>query len=85
MINAACSDYVISVSTGHQVSEGTTNRRKYLEDRAKKLKIQMKDKASTRSDPQVLDNVRVYIDGFLSGTTDIEMKRIISGAGGQNV
>lgn len=33
--------------------------------------------------PNVLRNVRAYIDGFLENTTDIEMKRIITQAGGE--
>lgn len=28
-------------------------------------------------------NVRIYINGYLEGTTDIEMKRIVTIAGGQ--
>jgi len=31
----------------------------------------------------VLDGVRVYINGYLSDTTDIEMKRIVTQAGGK--
>lgn len=31
----------------------------------------------------VLRNVKAYIDGFLENTTDIEMKRIITEAGGE--
>jgi hypothetical protein len=31
----------------------------------------------------VLSNTRIYINGYLRGTTDIEMKRVIAEAGGQ--
>lgn len=56
--------------------------RQYLEERGKKLSIQRHEE--TRNDePQVLRNVRAYINGFLSDTTDIEMKRIVTRAGGQ--
>ncbi|KAL4076106.1 hypothetical protein J3A83DRAFT_4088376, partial [Scleroderma citrinum] len=75
------SDTVVSATTGHQRGErrGRSDARQYFEDRNKKLDLQRKeDKASAG----VLRNVRVYIGGYLSGTTDIEMKRVISLAGG---
>lgn len=56
--------------------------RQYLEERGKKLSIQ-REEESTNDEPQVLRNVRAYINGFLSDTTDIEMKRIVLRAGGQ--
>jgi hypothetical protein len=31
----------------------------------------------------ILSNTRIYINGYLRGTTDIEMKRVITEAGGQ--
>lgn len=34
------------------------------------------------SQKRVLENVRVYINGFLRDTTDIEMKRDVTLAGG---
>ncbi|KAJ7684031.1 hypothetical protein B0H17DRAFT_1073315 [Mycena rosella] len=74
--------YVFSTSTGHQVSEGKTNRRLYLEDRARKIKVQT-NAAAAPDEPQVLVNVRCYINGFLADTTDLEMKRIIVTAGGK--
>ncbi|KAJ8496129.1 hypothetical protein ONZ45_g12572 [Pleurotus djamor] len=39
-------------------------------------------KASGNSKASVLKGVRVYINGYLRNTTDIEMKRIVIGAGG---
>lgn len=74
--------YVFSTATGHQVSEGKTNRRLYLEDRTKKINVQSKE-ATTPEQPQVLVNVKCYINGFLANTTDLEMKRIIVAAGGK--
>lgn len=78
------SDHVVSCSSGHQVSEGRgmNQSRQYLEERGKKLSIQ-REEESTNDEPQVLRNVRAYINGFLSDTTDIEMKRIVLRAGGQ--
>ncbi|KAJ7498769.1 hypothetical protein FB451DRAFT_9543 [Mycena latifolia] len=74
--------YVFSTATGHQVSEGKTNRRLYLEDRARKIKVQTTEVVAPEQ-PQVLVNVRCYINGFLANTTDLEMKRIIVSAGGK--
>ena len=51
----------------------------YLEVRAKKLAEQLPQESTS----QVLRNVRVYINGYLEDTTDIEMKRIVTLAGGQ--
>ncbi|KAJ7507963.1 hypothetical protein B0H11DRAFT_1969509 [Mycena galericulata] len=74
--------HVFSTATGHQVSEGRTNRRLYLEDRAKKIGVQNSEVAPPEQ-PQVLVNVRCYINGFLANTTDLEMKRLIISAGGR--
>ncbi|KAG7449057.1 uncharacterized protein BT62DRAFT_963888 [Guyanagaster necrorhizus] len=74
------SDHVISTSTGHQVAEARISRRtEYFEARAQKLAQQ---REQGRSESQILRNTRIYIDGYLSGTTDIEMKRIVTEAGG---
>lgn len=75
--------HVTSVATGHQVSEGRGNRRLYLQHREQKLGVQRDASESAINEPQVLRNVRVYINGFLNETTDIEMKRIVIAAGGQ--
>ncbi|KAF8826890.1 hypothetical protein HHX47_DHR5000521 [Lentinula edodes] len=68
--------------TGHQVSESRRNHRPYLQERSRKLAVQ-KETINAAEQPQILSNVKVYIDGFLTGTTDIEMKRVVSRAGGQ--
>lgn len=77
-------DYVISTSTGHQVADGSRDRQLYDDDRRRKLAIQREPRTRCNGG-EVLKGVRVYINGFLSDTTDIEMKRIIAEAGGQNV
>jgi len=74
--------YVFSTATGHQVSEGSSNRRLYLEDRGKKINVQRSEETAPEK-PQVLTNIRCYINGFLADTTDLEMKRLIISAGGR--
>ncbi|KAJ6539492.1 hypothetical protein B0H19DRAFT_1179312 [Mycena capillaripes] len=85
--NSDCSEnatYVFSTATGHQVSEGSGNRRLYLEHRAQKISVQTTaQKTTTSEQPPVLMNTKCYISGFLENTTDLEMKRIISSAGGK--
>ncbi|KAG1892314.1 hypothetical protein F4604DRAFT_1698835 [Suillus subluteus] len=81
------SDYVVSAASGHQRSDrrGGGHGREYLDERSEKLEAQ-KHEECTRLTPKgkrgVLSGVRIYIGGYLAGTTDIEMKRIVSGAGG---
>jgi len=75
------SDHVVSLASGHQRSErrGGVNTG-YLEDRNKKIADQHEMPVS---EAKLLDNVRVYINGYLSDTTDIEFKRIVCLAGGR--
>jgi len=73
------SDHVVSAATGHQRGEGS-RRKGYFESRKAKLAEQ---KAEQKDECKVLEGVRLYIDGYLSDTTDIEMKRIVTMAGGQ--
>jgi len=76
--------FVFSTASGHQVSEGKTNRQLYLEARTKKMNVQTTEVTSLDSaQSQVLVNVRCYINGYLADTTDLEMKRIIISAGGK--
>ncbi|KII94844.1 hypothetical protein PLICRDRAFT_149102 [Plicaturopsis crispa FD-325 SS-3] len=74
-------DHVQSVATGHQRGDGSHARRIYLEDRSQKLE-QQKASPSMQTDGPLRD-VKLYINGYLSDTTDIEMKRIVTLAGGQ--
>ncbi|KAF7332024.1 BRCT domain-containing protein [Mycena kentingensis (nom. inval.)] len=81
---------MFSTSTGHQVAEGIVNRRLYLTERSKKIKVQLAADldvvapmvADAAVQPQVLAAAKCYINGYLEGTTDLEMKRIITSAGG---
>ena len=50
----------------------------YIKARVRKLAAQLPE-----TETHVLRGVRVYINGYLDNTTDIEMKRIVSLAGGQ--
>ncbi|KAL1747663.1 hypothetical protein HDZ31DRAFT_31339 [Schizophyllum fasciatum] len=77
-------EHIVSASTGHQVSNGgfnrtAKNRRAYLEDRAEKLAVQKGEAGPTES--TLLRGVRIYLNGYLRGTTDIEMKRVAARAG----
>jgi len=71
-------DRVVSLTTGHQRSDGRGNRQEYVRNRNLKLKNQREEVILG-----VLNNTRIYINGYLRDTTDIEMKRIITDAGGQ--
>lgn len=75
-------DHISSSATGHQRSDRRVNQKSYWESRSEKLVQQLPDKPSG-PEAAVLHNVRVYINGYLDGTTDIEMKRIVTLAGGQ--
>ncbi|KAI9001444.1 hypothetical protein BD414DRAFT_474646 [Trametes punicea] len=75
------SDHICSAATGHQRGEGRGPNKSYWEARTKKLADQLPEKPTEGQ--QVLRNVKVYINGYLEDTTDIEMKRIVTLAGGQ--
>ncbi|KAJ3821687.1 hypothetical protein F5880DRAFT_1580283 [Lentinula raphanica] len=75
-------EHVVSMASGHQVSESRRSHRLYHEARSSKLAMQ-KETTTAAEQPQILSNVKIYIDGLLNGITDIEMKRIITRAGGQ--
>ncbi|KAI9512247.1 hypothetical protein F5148DRAFT_59582 [Russula earlei] len=72
------SDHVVSITKGHQRSDGRGQRQGYVRMRNQKLKQQRETVVLG-----VLNNTRVYVNGYLRDTTDIEMKRIITEAGGQ--
>lgn len=71
-------DHVVSAATGHQRSELRPSRQQYFSLRSKKIEEQ-----TAAAEMKVLSGVRVYINGYLRDTTDIEMKRIVAEAGGQ--
>lgn len=77
-----CTDHVSSTATGHQRSEGRLNQKLYLDSRGKKLRDQL-PKQSSSAEAKVFIGVRIYINGYLEDTTDIEMKRIVTLAGGK--
>ncbi|KZT19275.1 hypothetical protein NEOLEDRAFT_1159150 [Neolentinus lepideus HHB14362 ss-1] len=79
--NSAQHHYITSAATGHQRGEGRGNRGQYLQDRTKKLEEQNAPTGTAACKP--MTNVRIYIDGYLAHTTDIEMKRIVVEAGGR--
>ncbi|KAJ3488691.1 hypothetical protein NLI96_g2664 [Meripilus lineatus] len=66
-------DYVTSAASGHQRGEGrgSSAQQSYNDFRSKKLHDQMPEQSSN-----------LYINGYLRNSTDIEMKRIVSQAGG---
>ncbi|PFH52848.1 hypothetical protein AMATHDRAFT_56361 [Amanita thiersii Skay4041] len=74
-------DIVVSTATGHQVAEGSANRLLYLQERDRKLEAQRE--CTTCDQNRALYLVRAYIDGYLEGTTDIEIKRLICTGGGR--
>jgi len=51
--------------------------------RSNKLREQQRERAT--SDVGILRNTRIYINGYLESTTDLEMKRIVVEAGGEIV
>jgi hypothetical protein len=55
------------------------NRSLYLSDRSKKLKEQLARPVDSK---KVLSGVKIWIDGYLDGTTDIAMKDTVKRAGG---
>lgn len=86
-----------SFSSGHQVSE-TRADPKYMKIRRAKQEEQLKEREarpennlnSNKKDnlneakkDKVLKGTRIYIDGYLEGTTDIEMKKLIKSNGGE--
>ncbi|KAI0251295.1 hypothetical protein BJV78DRAFT_1275395 [Lactifluus subvellereus] len=59
-------------------SDGRAHRQAYVRMRSQKLKDQREEVVM-----RVLNDTRIYINGYLQDTTDIEMKRIITEAGGR--
>ncbi|EMD40821.1 hypothetical protein CERSUDRAFT_103204 [Gelatoporia subvermispora B] len=75
-------DHVTSTATGHQRGEGRCNQTAYWENRGKKLEDQL-PVPSAGPEANILKNVAIYIDGYLDDTTDIEMRRVVTLAGGR--
>jgi hypothetical protein len=53
----------------------------YFKSRSKKLEEQRLEKGHDSN--RVLEGIRIYVGGYMAGTTDIEMKRIVTLAGGK--
>ena len=68
------------MATGHQRSDGRANQTQYLKLRSKKLEEQRPERES--SSEGVLHGLRVYIDGYIDNTSDLEMKELVTLAGG---
>ncbi|KAG7096791.1 hypothetical protein E1B28_004201 [Marasmius oreades] len=80
------SDHVVSMAGGHQHAEERRHRG-YHEERNRKLaeQAEIATKSTSDTERKVLRGVRVFINGYLAGTTDIEMKRIVTEAGGSTL
>jgi hypothetical protein len=76
-------DHVTSTSTGHQRNE-MRGRNTHLKHRSTKLNEQQRV-TQEQVEKRILANVRVYVDGYLRDTTDIELKRLVTLAGGRVV
>jgi len=69
-------------ASGHQISEGPRKQGSIMATRRSKLREQRERVAS---DVGILRNTRIYINGYLESTADLEMKRIVVEAGGEIV
>ncbi|KAF8161158.1 BRCT domain-containing protein [Crassisporium funariophilum] len=78
------SDHVVAFATGHQISEERKNQRLYMNERKAKLSVQ-RESIRSSSELEILKGCRIYINGYLESTTDIELKRLVFQAGGQIV
>ncbi|KAF5333422.1 hypothetical protein D9611_002396 [Ephemerocybe angulata] len=77
------SDKVISTSTGRQVAEDVTSRKRYFKERQEALRVQHQPSKASAPATGIFRNTRIYINGYLEGTTDIEVKRIVIEGGGK--
>ncbi|GJJ07491.1 hypothetical protein Clacol_001693 [Clathrus columnatus] len=73
-------DHVDSCVTGHQLSDGRIPT-VVIKSRTKKLREQRIEKG--RNECGILAGTRIYIGGYLAGTTDLEMKRLVILEGGE--
>jgi len=51
----------------------------------RRSKLREQQREGVTSDVGILRNTRIYINGYLESTTDLEMKRIVVEAGGEIV
>ena len=78
-------DHYVTFATGHQVAQERINQRTYMTYRQNKLQIQQEADTSNDDKSNILRGVKVYINGYLEGTTDIEIKKVVTQCGGQIV
>jgi hypothetical protein len=76
-------DHYVAFATGHQVAQERINQGAYKTFREDKLQIQRE--ANNSIGNELLRGVKVYINGYLEGTTDIEVKKVVVQSGGQIV
>lgn len=69
-----------SCVTGHQRSDGRIPR-VVIKSRIKKLQEQRSERG--RKENGILAGTKIYIGGYLTGTTDLEMKRQVILEGGE--
>ncbi|KZP00016.1 hypothetical protein CALVIDRAFT_552878 [Calocera viscosa TUFC12733] len=68
-----------SVATGHQRAEGRRSQM-YFKSRNTKLRDQAKERGQEND---VFRGCVVYVNGYMKGTTDLEVKRIVGLGGGR--
>ncbi|KZT53289.1 hypothetical protein CALCODRAFT_440282 [Calocera cornea HHB12733] len=68
-----------SVATGHQRAEGRRSQL-YFKSRNSKLRDQAQERGKEND---VFKGCVVYVNGFMKGTTDLEVKRIVGIGGGR--
>jgi hypothetical protein len=59
------------------------SRRRYFKERTAALHVQQKPSQPSAPATGIFRNTRIYINGYLEGTTDIEIKRLVIEGGGK--
>lgn len=80
-------DHYVAFSTGHQVAGGRINQGSYMASREDKLRVQHDEISKSRHEgnDNILKGTRIYVNGYLESTTDLEVKRTVIQLGGQLV
>ena len=77
-------DHYVTFASGHQVAQERIHQAAYITYREDKLQIQHEANNSIGDNNNALfKGVKVYINGYLEGTTDIEVKKVVVQCGGQ--
>ena len=77
-------DHYVAFATGHQVAQERIDQRAYMSYREEKLQSQREVNNIDESN-SIMKGVKIYVNGYLEGTTDIEIKKIVVQCGGQVV